>query len=98
MTRKTLAQCGEAQEAKGEFKTVVIIFQFPFQFELFLVLGVLLVCLSSFAFLCSLGPLTRRFLVPLGDFCLHSGFHGSFLCGPSSVRICDHLDRCRSES
>lgn len=43
LTRKTPAQCGEALRSKGASKTVVIIFLFPFQFGLFLVLGVVLV-------------------------------------------------------
>lgn len=88
-TRGTPAQCAQAREAQGPSKAEVIVSVFPFQFGVFLVpvlvLGLLLVCPSSFAFFCSLDPLARRLLVPLGDFCFRSGFHGSFsLCHPRS--------------
>lgn len=77
-TYGTPAQCGEAREAKEASKAVDKIFLFPFHFGPFFVFvfGILLARLSSFAFLCSLEPLTRRLLVPLGHFCLVSGFYG----------------------
>ena len=63
-------------------------YDFLFQFRLFLVLVVriLLVCPSSFAFLCSLGPLTCRLLVPLWRFLLMLWFPWQLLAVALDLR------------